>query len=133
MKEKREKRYRLVYAGIRVRDLKKSVNFYRNIMSMRVTRRGTMPHGGKYVALRSPGSSQELELNWYPKRSKFYSKYRRGDELDHLAFGVGNVKAALEKLVSRGVRVAVSPSQAKGETEVYVIDPDGIWIELLDG
>jgi lactoylglutathione lyase len=122
----------LVYAGIRVRDLKKSINFYRNIMGMRVTRRGTMPHGGKYVALRSPGSSQELELNWYPTRSKFYSKYRRGDELDHLAFGVGNVKAALETLVAKEVEIAVSPSEARGVTEVYVKDPDGIWIELLN-
>jgi catechol 2,3-dioxygenase-like lactoylglutathione lyase family enzyme len=60
------KRYRLVYTGIRVRDLKKSTNFYTKIMGMRVTRRGTMPHGGKYVALRSLRSSQELELNWVP-------------------------------------------------------------------
>jgi lactoylglutathione lyase len=126
------KRYRLVYAGIRVRDLKKSTNFYRKVMGMRVTRRGTMPHGGKYVALRSPGSSQELELNWYPRRSKYYSKYRRGDELDHLAFGVGNVKAALAKLISKGVELAVSPAQAKGVTEIYVKDPDGIWLELLN-
>jgi lactoylglutathione lyase len=125
------RRYRLVYTGIRVRDLKTSINFYRKIMGMRVTRRGTMPHGGKYVALRSPGSSQELELNWYPRRSKFYSKYWRGDELDHLAFGVGNVEAALAKLISKRVEVAVSLSRAKGVTEVYVKDPDGIWLELL--
>lgn len=90
-----------------------------------------MPHGGKYVALRNPGSSQELELNWYPRRSKFYSKYRKGDELDHLAFGVGNVEAALAKLISKRVEVAVSLSKAKGVTEVYVKDPDGIWLELL--
>lgn len=126
------KKFRLVYAGIRVRDLKKSLNFYRKVWGMRVTRRGSMPHGGKYVGLRSPGSSQELELNWYPKRSKFYTKYRRGDELDHLAFGVGNVDAALQKLIKKGVEVAVSPSKAKGVTEVYVKDPDGIWIELLN-
>ena len=121
-----------MYAGIRVRDLKKSIRFYKEIMGMRVTRRGTMPHGGKYVALRSRGSAQELELNWYPKRSKFYSNYKRGDELDHLAFGVGNVTTALEQLISKEIEVAVSPSKAKGITEVYVKDPDGIWIELLD-
>ena len=126
------KRYRLVYAGIRVRDLRKSIKFYRDIMGMRVTRRGTMPHGGKYVALKSPGSSQELDLNWYPKRTKFYTKYRHGEELDHLAFGVGNVRVALEMIVSHGIEVAVSPSEARGLTEVYVKDPDGVWIELLN-
>ena len=126
------KRFRFVYAGIRVRDLRKSLNFYRNVMGMQVSRRGTMPHGGKFVGLRSPGSRQELELNWYPARSKFYSKYKRGDEMDHLAFGVGNVKAAFDRLISKGVEVAVSLSAAKGVTEVYVKDPDGIWIELLN-
>ena len=124
--------FRFVYAGIRVRDLKKSIRFYKEVMGMRVTRRGRMPHGGKYVALRSRGSAQELELNWYPTRSRFYTNYKRGDELDHLAFGVGDVAAALEKLVSKGVEIVVSPSKAKGVTEVYVKDPDGIWIELLN-
>ena len=126
------KRFRFVYVGIRVKDLRKSLSFYRDIMGMRVARRGTMPHGGNYVALRSPGSSQELELNWYPTRSKFNRKYRPGEELDHLAFGVGDVKDALRKLTSKGVRVAVSLSRAKGVTEVYVKDPNGIWIELLN-
>jgi lactoylglutathione lyase len=125
------RKFRFVYAGIRVRNLKKSLNFYRNIMGMKITRRGTMPHGGKYVALRSPGSRQELELNWYPARSRFYTKYRRGDEMDHLAFGVGNIRAALKRLMSKGVEVAVSLEKARGITEVYVKDPDGIWIELL--
>jgi len=126
------KKFRFVYAGIRVTNLKKSLNFYRNVIGMRVSRRGTLPHGGKYVALRSRGSTQELELNWYPSRSRFYTKYKRGDELDHLAFGVGNVKAALNKLIAKGVEVAVSLSQAKGVTEVYIKDPDGIWVELLN-
>ncbi len=52
--------------------------------------------------------------------------------MDHLAFGVGNVRDALEKIVSHGIEVAVSPSEARGLTEVYVKDPDGIWIELLN-
>jgi len=126
------KKFRFVYAGIRVRDLKKSLNFYQKIWGTRIVRRGKMPHGGQFICLRSPGSDQELELNWYPKRSKFYSKYKRGDELDHLAFGVGDVNAALKKLIPKGVEVAVSPSKAEGVTEVYLKDPDGIWIELLN-
>jgi lactoylglutathione lyase len=125
-------RFRFVYAGIRVRNLRKSLSFYKGVMGMRITRRGTMSHGGKYIALRSPGSSQELELNWYPAGSTFYSKYQPGEELDHLAFGVGNVKTALQKMTAKGVEVVVSPSEAKGVTEVYVKDPDGIWIELLN-
>jgi len=90
-----------------------------------------MPHEGKFVALRSPGSSQELELNWYPSSSKFYTKYRKGDEMDHLAVAVKDVGEAFEELVKKGVEVAVAPAKAKGVTEVYVKDTDGIWLELL--
>ncbi len=97
---------------------------------MKVNGRGTMPHGGKYVHLRSPGSPQRLELNWYPKGSRFYAPYRRGEEMDHLAFVVDDVREAFRELVQKGATVAVDPSHSKG-TEVYVKDPDGIWIELL--
>ncbi len=57
-------KYLFVYAGTRVRNLGKSLKFYNKIFGMKISRRGKMPHGGKYVALRSPGSRQELELNW---------------------------------------------------------------------
>lgn len=97
---------------------------------MKISRKGTMPHGGKYVGLRTPGSRQELELNWYPKESRFYTKYVKGEELDHLAFVVTDVEKVYKELRKRGVAVAIPLSKSKG-TEVYVKDPDGIWIELL--
>jgi len=118
------------YTGVRVRDLNRSERFYVDILGMKKISRGKMPHGGRYVHLKSPGSPQRLELNWYPKGSRFYKEYARGEELDHLAFSVRDVKHAFEELVKKGARVAVKPSEAEG-TEVYIKDPDGIWIELL--
>src|SRR5437867_624175 len=76
------------YTGIRVRDLERSIQFYRKVMGMKVTRRGRMSHGGIWVELKSPDSEQRLELNWYPTDSKFFTRYRKGEELDHLAFRV---------------------------------------------
>jgi len=124
-------KYRFYYSGIRVRDLKRSLAFYTKVLGMRVASRGKMGHGRRFVHLRSPGSTQRLELNWYPDGSRFYTEYRNGEELDHLAFAVDDVGRAYAELVKKGVAVAVKPSEAKG-TEVYVQDPDGIWIELLD-
>lgn len=118
------------YTGIRVRDLERSLAFYTRVFGMKEIGRGTMPHGGRYVHLRSPRSSQRLELNWYPRTSRFWTPYRKGEEMDHLAFRVPDVRAAFRELRRKGVPVAVSPAQSKG-TEVYVKDPDGIWIELL--
>jgi lactoylglutathione lyase len=123
-------KYRFYYSGIRVRDLKKSLDFYTKAIGLKVVGKGTMPHGGKYVHLRGRGSKQMLELNWYPKGTRFYTEYAAGEELDHLAFTVKDVKKAFNELVKAGAAPAVSPKDSKG-TEVYVKDPDGIWIELL--
>lgn len=125
-------KYRFRYTGIRVRDLKRSLAFYRGVLGMKEIGRGKMPHGGMYVHLRTPGSAQRLELNWYPIGSRFYSAYRHGDEMDHLAFIVDDVNKAYRELVAKGIKTAVKPDEAKGVTEVYVRDPDDIWIELLE-
>lgn len=122
--------FRFRYTGIRIRDLDRSLAFYRDLLGMKVVARGTMPHGGVYVHLATPGSHQRLELNWYPATSRFHTPYQAGEELDHLAFVVEDVEAALEELRRQGVEVAVGPEEAE-DTEVYVRDPDGIWIELL--
>jgi len=129
--KKRNPKFRFWYTGIRVKDLNKSITFYTKILGMRVVRRGKMPHGGEYVGLRTPGSYKEIELNWYPATSEFYTKYAKGDEMDHLAFVVDDVSETFEYMKKKGVKVAVSPSKAKGLTEVYFEDPNGIWIELL--
>ncbi len=113
-----------------MRNLIMSLDFYTKTMGMKVVGKGTMPHGGKYVHLRDSGSKQTLELNWYPAGSRFFTEYTNGEELDHLAFVVSDVKKAFKELVRKGAKVGVSPTVSKG-TEVYVKDPDGVWIELL--
>jgi lactoylglutathione lyase len=123
-------KFRFYYTGIRVRDLKRSLDFYTTAMGMKVVNKGTMPHGGKFVQLRGKGSKQTLELNWYPSGSRFYSDYVPGEEMDHLAFVVKDAVKAYKELISKGATPAVSPKESKG-TEVYLKDPDGIWIELL--
>lgn len=122
--------FRFAYTGIRVRDLAKSLRFYTEVLGMKERRRGTSGNGGTYVGLRNQRSSPELELNFYRAGTRFATKYRQGDELDHLAFVVEDVETAYRELVKRGVEVAIDPAHAKG-AEVYVKDPDGIWIELL--
>jgi lactoylglutathione lyase len=121
---------RFYYAGIRVRNLQRSIDFYTKAFGMKVLSRGTMPHGGKYVHLVTPGTRMRLELNWYPRGTRFYVPYRKGEEMDHLAFVVGDVEKAYRELLKRGAKPAVPPEKSSG-TEVYVKDLDGIWIELL--
>jgi catechol 2,3-dioxygenase-like lactoylglutathione lyase family enzyme len=46
------------YTGIRVRDLKRSVEFYTRTMGMKEVQRGTMHAGGVFVQLKNKDSRQ---------------------------------------------------------------------------
>ncbi len=119
-----------IYTGIRVRDLRRSIQFYTKTMGMKEVDRGKMQAGGTYVELKSKGSDQRLELNYYPPGSKFYEEYVEGSELDHLAFSCDNVRESYEKALAGGATSAVEPWDEGDSTLAFVRDPDGVWIEL---
>ena len=126
----RRRRVKLHYTGIQVREMGRSLRFYRSL-GLRVTHRGIMAHGGKWVQMKDPSSGQKLELNWYPKGSRFYEKYKNGSELDHIGFIVDDAAKWFKLLIKRGARPAAKPFGDESETLAYVKDPDGIWIELI--
>jgi catechol 2,3-dioxygenase-like lactoylglutathione lyase family enzyme len=125
-----KRKIRLYYTGIQVRELRRSLRFYLSL-GLKVDHRGTMAHGGKWVHLKDPASGQRLELNWYPKGSRFYERYKSGSELDHIGFIVDDALRWFKLLVKRGARPAARPFGDESETLAYVEDPDGIWIELI--
>ncbi len=122
---------RFTYTGIRVRNLERSLRFYTRVMGMREILRGTMSHGGVYVHLKTPGSAQRLELNWYPRDNPYYRPYRNGEDLDHLAWWVDDVPATFRRLVRKGARPRIQPWREGWWELAFVSDPDGIWIELI--
>lgn len=93
--------------------------------------KGKMDHGGLWVELKSPHSSQRLELNYYPPNTKYHEKFRTGSELDHLAFWVTDVDQKFEELVRKGAKKAIKPFPQGKYRFAFVKDPDGIWIELI--
>jgi catechol 2,3-dioxygenase-like lactoylglutathione lyase family enzyme len=82
---------------------------------------------GEVASLRSKGSQQILELNWYPRR-----RYRSGSELDHLAFDVegSDVDREVERLLGLGATRARETEVRPKYVVAFVRDPDGAWIEL---
>jgi lactoylglutathione lyase len=128
--------FRMTYTGIRVKNIGDSLRFYTEILGMQVVEPlgPTPPTEGQVVTLRSPGSTQLLELNWYAAGSRFGTPYSNGEDLDHLAFECDDVAKAIEELEGRGVEVMVRPKEIGAEVgwnEAFVKDPNGVWIELL--
>jgi len=122
---------KFTYTGVRVRDLGRSIKFYTSMMGLEEVERGRMRAGGTFVQLRSKGSKQTLELNYYPPGKKFYEEYAEGSELDHLAFWCNDVRKNCERVLAGGATPAIEPWDEGGYTLAFVRDPDGIWIELI--
>ncbi len=124
---------RFAYTGIRVRDMAASIRFYTELFGMEMVSplEATPPTQGQVVTLRCPDSGQLLELNWYSPRSRFGMAYVNGEDLDHLAFECKDVAAEVQRLRDGGVEVIIHPKEIGGWNEVFIRDPNGIWIELV--
>ena len=122
----------LRYFGIRVTKLERSVEFYTSLLDLRVVRQGKMLQGGKWILMQDPRSHQRLELNWYPAKSSFAAPYVPGEGLDHIGFKVKNPAAAFKRLIARGARSALVPTDRTGVRGIYYVkDPDGNWLEFF--
>jgi lactoylglutathione lyase len=121
---------RFLYTGIRVRDLDRSVKFYR-ALGMRVLFRGKMDHGGEYVHLALPRSIVRLELNYYPEGNPHHTPWGPGSEFDHLGFVVDDADRWIARLKKAGATEAVPPWSETTSRIGYVNDPDGVTLEVF--
>ena len=120
----------LVYTAIRVKDIKKSLAFYKS-MDMKVIGRKSWVPGERVVSLVSKDTGQRLNLIWFSKSCMWYTPWKNdGVELDHLMFEVKDAKKLYEKLVEKGAPVATELWEWKERTMGFVKDPNGIWIGL---
>ncbi len=74
-----------------------SIRFYTEVLGMKVIQpvESTPPTQGQVVWLRSPGSAQLLELNWYEPGTRFGTPFTNGEDLDHPAFECDDVEGTV--------------------------------------
>ncbi|MGD0250628.1 MAG: VOC family protein [Thermoplasmata archaeon] len=123
--------------GLRVTHLERSLKFYTQALGLREVRRGDTRSwgGGIWVRLVDPRSRSTVELNWYPKGSRFAGPFRPGDAVDHLDFTLGVApQKELERVYRRLLRQGAKPTGYDPSTTAgwmaSVTDPDGIWVTV---
>ncbi|MGA2664427.1 MAG: VOC family protein [Nitrososphaerales archaeon] len=122
---------RFSYAGIRVKDLDESIEFYTEVLGMKVVDRAKIPIAkGEAANLVSEDDGFQLELNFYEKASKYNSRYLVGEGLDHLAFKADDLDGLIAEAKRMGYPVVAEMKTEKSRW-VYIKDPNGIWIELF--
>ncbi len=119
------------YTGIRVRDLDASVRFYTSVLGFREVDRFTQgATQGTVVLLARQGTDHQLELNHYPKGSRFDTPYDAGEGLDHLGFETHDLDAVVAEAEKAGYP-AVLEMHDSAHRWAYIQDPNGIWIEFF--
>ena len=137
------------HMGLQVADLERSVAFYRDVLGFSVIFawnpqadyiRELVGYPGADIhaaVLRLPGSEVVLELLEYRNVERMPVDTRTANPgTAHIAFFVDDLDTLYADLVERGVR-SVSPPVTptigpnEGGRAVYLIDPDGIRVELI--
>lgn len=117
---------------LRVGNLENSIDFYSQVLGMRVLRRKDYPEGRFTLAFvgyqnESDATAIELTHNWDTK------EYDLGAGFGHIAIEVDDAYIACEMVKKRGGRVTREAGPMKhGLTVIaFVEDPDGYKIEFI--
>ena len=123
---------RILHTMLRVGDLQRSIDFYRDVLGMKVLRTTDRPdqkYSLAFVGYGDEASSAVLELTY----NYGVERYDLGTAYGHVAIGVDDAKAACDAVRARGGVVTRDAGPVKGGTTViaFVQDPDGYKIELI--
>ncbi|WP_421783991.1 lactoylglutathione lyase [Kiloniella litopenaei] len=125
----------ILHTMIRVRDLDRSVAFYRDALGMTEFRREDYPEGQFTLSFMgySEATTIELTYNYAPV------EYTHGSGFGHIALAVSNINAVCERLTSMGVKISRQPgpmayraSSGNRDVIAFITDPDGYQIELIE-
>jgi len=118
-------KFRFDHNSINVLNLEKSLNFYREALSLVETRR-VEPADKSFILvfLGDEKTEHKLELTWMRDRT---DPYNLGDNEFHLAFVADDYNAAFAQHKKMGCVCYENPTMG-----IYFIeDPDGYWLEIL--
>ena len=124
---------RMLHTMLRVGNLDRSIDFYTNVLGMKVLRRKDFPDGKFTLAFVGYGEEKdhtvlELTHNWDT------DKYDLGNAYGHVALEVDNAAQACDKVREKGGKVVREAGPMKhGNTVIaFVEDPDGYKIEFIE-
>ena len=123
---------RILHTMLRVGDLKRSVEFYTDVLGMRLLRQSDYPTGRFTLAFVGYGDENneavlELTHNWDTEH------YDLGAGYGHIAIEVDDAYKACDAVRRRGGLVTREAGPMKHGTTViaFVEDPDGYKIEFI--
>lgn len=121
---------RIMHTCLNVMDLDRSIAFYRDHLGLKLTHRVEVKENNAEIAFMEDSEGSAIELtHWRDKKELI-----EGDNFDHIALGVKDLKATIERFRAQGVTIAMEPFKLKGGAHqiAFIKDPDGNWLELIE-
>lgn len=123
---------RILHTMMRVVDLDRSIQFYTDILGMKLLRKKDYPDGKFTLAFvgyndESEGAVIELTYNWDT------TEYQMGDAFGHIAIEVDDVYQACAQIKQAGGKIIrdAGPMNAGTTIIAFIEDPDGYQVELI--
>jgi len=124
---------RILHTMLRVGDLARSIDFYTNVLGMKVLRTTDRPEQNYTLAF--VGYADESEQSVLELTHNYgIDKYDLGTGYGHVAIEVDDATAACDAVRRKGGSVTREAGPVKGGTTIiaFVQDPDGYKIELIE-
>jgi lactoylglutathione lyase len=119
---------KLLHTRYRVKDLEKTVSFYKDVLGLPEIRRHTSGRGSQLVFFKAPQSEEEIEICKFDESGPVVV----GPDLTHLAFEVDDLDAFARESAAKGYPLSDGP-HASGSGRIAFIDaPEGYEIELIE-
>jgi lactoylglutathione lyase len=123
---------KILHTMLRVGDLPRSIDFYTNVLGMKLLRTTDRPeqkYSLAFVGFAEDPDGAEIELTY----NYGVDRYDLGSAFGHVAVAVPNAAAACDAVRGKGGKVTREAGPVKGGTTViaFVEDPDGYKIELI--
>lgn len=124
---------RLLHTMLRVTDLQKSIDFYTQILNMKLIRQSENSQYKYTLAFLGYGDESdstvlELTYNWDT------NEYDLGNAYGHIAIETDDIYTTCDKMKAMGAEITREAGPVKGGTTViaFAKDPDGYLIELIN-
>ena len=136
------KNYRFNHTMLRVKDPKRSLEFYENVLGMTLLHKMenegfTLYFLGYEHCTGEPFQREavlELTHNHGTENDENFS-YHNGNTqpqgFGHIAISVDDVAVACERFEKLGVRFHKRPQDGKMKSIAFLLDPDNYWIEIV--
>lgn len=123
----------LLHTMLRVGNLERSIDFYTNVLGMKLLRTSDNPeykYKLAFLGYASNPEQAEIELTY----NYGVEEYDMGTAYGHIAIGVSDAYEACEKVKAAGGKVTREAGPVLGgETVIaFVEDPDGYKIEFIE-